>query len=80
MESLPAKKHWPSTLLRSLPCRQRSRQESGIARPGFKDKDVLIWEYPRHNPSGAQFNVVESMTLLDGLIGLSPRLLEMAKH
>lgn len=36
--------------------------------PGFTDKDVLIWEYPSEGPSGPQFDVVESMTLRDGLI------------
>ena len=34
----------------------------------FSDGRVLIWEYPRLTPSGAQVDLFESMDIEDGLI------------
>ena len=34
----------------------------------FSDGRVLIWEYPRNTPSGAQIDLFESMDIENGLI------------
>ncbi len=36
--------------------------------PPFIGNDTLVWEYPGEGPAGPQFDVVESMTLRDGVV------------
>lgn len=63
-------------------CHVASEAVTGVVSPRsrIQRQRCIDLEYPSQVPSGAQFDVVESMPLRDGLIGQSPRLLGMAKR